>query len=140
MAKAILAARKHADWYNDLITRLWEYQSAYRCIEAQERQYVNEEDKASQAGWSVALAALEFANTGFEEKLASMSDSERLAFEVDFDADVMALWGIHSVYECIATKVEQKLMGDANAVSGALTLLNQKLKQCIVDLDVGVTA
>jgi hypothetical protein len=131
MAKAILSAPDSATRREDLITELWEFHSAYRCIEAQERQYVNIGKEGSlPPEWSVVMAALEFANTVLETKLEAMGDSN-----VSSDSDVLVLWGAYGVYECIHTKVEEDLMGPANSVSGALALLNKKFKQCIGDFD-----
>ena len=130
MAKAILAAVDSATRREDLITELWEFHSAYRCIEAQERQYVNIGKEGSlPPEWSVVMAALEFANTVLETKLELMGNSN-----VPSSSDVLVLWGAYGVFECAQAKVVQDLCGDANHVSGALALLNEKFKDCIAGL------
>lgn len=122
MAKAILSAPDSATRHINVVDQLWNFHSAYECIAAKEIQVADN-------CMSVVFSALRFANTVVEIKLSELMETESIS-----DSDVLVLWGAYGVFECAQAKVVQDLCGDANHVSGALALLNEKFKDCIAGL------
>lgn len=129
MAKAILAVPDSAENCDNLIWKLWKFQSAYECIAAMENQNILY-GAARSGDWPTSIGiALSFANSVLRETLAAIMEADGPT-----ESSIKSLWHAYSVYECAEAKVQTATNWDGNTVSNALELLNPELEECIYEL------
>ncbi len=125
MANAILSGQERAKTRATLVTKLWQFQAAYSCIEALERQ-----NAMPTTEWSAPMGALICANEALKRECVFLLDSA-----TDTSSITYRLWAIAAVYECVKAKVSFDSGGSDTAVSDALVLLNPEFDAAIAALD-----